>query len=107
MSKNNRIMLLVVALLVVCYITACSKNEKDTVVGRGTESSSEIESLEPSSKGCKFSVDFANSNEDKVVFKAETSDGKIQDNIDLGDCYISLTIPEQVEIQGKSIQLRK
>lgn len=104
MDKKSRVVLLTVALLIMCYITACNKNGKDTVVSNdaGSEVMEEFKTTSQSSKGCKFSVDFNNSTEDRVLFKAETADGVVRDSIDLGDCYSSLTIPEQVEIQGKN-----
>lgn len=104
MDKKSRVVLLIIALLIMCYITACNKNRKDTVVSNdaGSEVMEEFKTTSQSSKGCKFSVDFNNSTEDRVLFKAETADGVVRDSIDLGDCYSSLTIPEQVEIQGKN-----
>ena len=32
MDKKSRVVLLIIALLIMCYITACNKNRKDTVV---------------------------------------------------------------------------
>ena len=60
MDKKSRVVLLIIALLIMCSITACNKNGKDTVVSNGAGSGviEEFKTTSPSSKGCKLKTGY-------------------------------------------------